>query len=76
MSRFRFESNSAIPHPEPIGEREQSRDSDHEELPAMHARHKHGSKKKGERREKDSAGEPESIRARMFFAQNRQGGGD
>ena len=37
MSRFRDESNSVIPHPEPIEEGETRGDGDHQELTAVHA---------------------------------------
>src|ERR1051325_5406227 len=76
MSRFRFESNSAIPHTEPIDESEGGGDSDHDELSAMHARDKHSGKKKCEHGEKDFAAEAERISAGVFFAEHGKSSGD
>src|SRR5690349_9281726 len=76
MSRFRFESNSAIPHTEPIDESEGGSDGDHDELSTAHTRDKHGGNEKRQRGEKDSAGEAEGIGARMLLAEHGQGGCD
>src|SRR5260370_1908069 len=75
-SLFRFESNSAISRTEPIGEREEGGDSDHDEFSAVHARDEHGGTEKRERGKKNSAGEAESIGAWMFLAEHGKSGGD
>src|SRR5437870_13704404 len=55
MSRFRDESNSLIPHREPIDEGEARGDGDHEELLTMHADNQDRAKSKREHGEEKSA---------------------
>src|SRR5215472_3755447 len=76
MSRFRDESNSVIPYPEPIEEGETRRDDDDQELSAVHAGNENGAKTKRERGNEDSARKAESIGERVLSAQHRQSGGD
>src|SRR6266699_1843668 len=60
MSRFRDESNSLIPHREPIDEGEARGDGDHEELLTMHAGNQDRAKSKREHGEENSARKAES----------------
>ncbi len=76
MSRFRDESNSLIPHREPIDEGEARGDGDHEELLTMHAGNQDRAKSKREHGEENSARKAESIGERIFLTQHRQSGGD
>ena len=71
MSRFRGESNSPIPDPEPIDEGEARGDGDHQELLAAHASKQDGAKSKSEHRNENSAGKAESIGERIFPTQYR-----
>src|SRR2546429_8139032 len=76
MSRFRDESNSLIPHREPIDKGEARGDGDHEELLTMHAGNQDRAKSKREHGEENSARKAESIGERIFLTQHRQSGGD
>src|SRR5215467_12850449 len=61
MSRFRYESNSAVARPEPVDERQSGGGSDHEEFSTVHARDKRGSHKEPECGNKDSSGEAKCV---------------
>src|SRR5207244_11850743 len=76
MSRFRDESNSLIPHREPIDKGEARGDGDHEELLTMHAGNQDRAKSKREHGEENSARKAESIGERIFLTQQQQRGGD
>src|SRR6266480_3352719 len=70
MSRFRDESNSLIPHREPIDKGEARGDGDHEELLTMHAGNQDRAKSKREHGEENSARKAESIGERIFLKQH------
>src|SRR5690349_6383851 len=76
MSRFRRESNSVNPRPEPIYEPEEGCCGDYQELATMHASDESGRKQKRECRDEDSTREAESVGTRMLFPQHGQSRGD